>query len=576
MFTPLRYRHKIAVIIFVFTLLPMLVLGSFLTSRIWSSKVKDILAEKNAQLESSVLGIDAMLNSNLNKILYINNNYYIINYLETNSDQNLLGIMNFSSYLQSIMKAVNSADFQAEMVIYALKDTNYNGEYLRSISNIESELTAAGISLKDEILSAADEQIVWKIRREKVNVNIDTELDYIYAYKKIISLNKPLAIIEMRIPLHQFSGFFQYDMPPGSYVEFDESNGPYNSMILTTDEANPKSESQSSFYALSQELKLDIGTVTWYVPKSIVMDDLKWYWITVLAIFLVIVGILVFTVEFVSYNLTKKLETLLRKMNKNVESLINDDETIHIYSTPDEFSKLGNAFYELIRKVKEYYKRITDFELERKVLETQLLQERFNPHFLYNTLSTIRWISTDARVKEVVNSMVKYYRIALNKGSSIITITQELEMIEEYLRLQKFAYGNEFAYAIDWDKEIGDRPVLKHLLQPIVENAVLHGLNGREAGGEIRISATKQEDNIIFAIWDNGAGMDAGKVEQLLGGQTNGQFGGYGMKNVQKRLEIFYQRKYSLEIQSKSGEGTTVFIQVPADPDDNLQMEIAR
>src|SRR5262245_24201684 len=123
-FKRLRYRHKIAVIILVFALLPMLVLGSFLTSRIYSSKVKDILAEKNAQLASSVNVIDAMIMSNVNKMLFINNNYYIINYLETSADQNLVGIMDFSDYLISVMKAAKTENIQTEIVIYALKDTN--------------------------------------------------------------------------------------------------------------------------------------------------------------------------------------------------------------------------------------------------------------------------------------------------------------------------------------------------------------------------------------------------------------------------------------------------------------------
>src|SRR5690606_23906152 len=112
----------------------------------------------------------------------------------------------------------------------------------------------------------------------------------------------------------------------------------------------------------------------------------------------------------------------------------------------DEFGKMGDVFYEMTLKIKEYYQKITVYELEKTVLETQLLQERFNPHFLYNTLSTMRWISEDKQVQDVIDSMVKYYRIALNKGSSIITIKQEMAMIREYLHLQRFAYGKEFDF----------------------------------------------------------------------------------------------------------------------------------
>src|SRR4051812_31010373 len=105
-FKKLKYRHKIAVIIFVFTIVPMIILGSFLTSKTWNSKVDDIIAEKNTQLSSNVKRIDSLLATNVEKLMYINNNYYLNNYIETNSDQNLVGIMDFSDYLQSIMAAI--------------------------------------------------------------------------------------------------------------------------------------------------------------------------------------------------------------------------------------------------------------------------------------------------------------------------------------------------------------------------------------------------------------------------------------------------------------------------------------
>jgi sensor histidine kinase YesM len=316
--------------------------------------------------------------------------------------------------------------------------------------------------------------------------------------------------------------------------------------------------------------------VSWHIPKSHIFKELQWYWVSVVFIVLIIVAILIFTVEIVSNYLTRKLEILLRKMNKNVESLINDHDTMHIYANQDEFGKIENSFYELIRKVKEYYKRITEFELERKVLETQLLQERLNPHFLYNTLSTIRWISDDPRVKEVVTSMVKYYRIALNKGKSIITLTQELEMIEEYLRLQKFAYGTEFEYVIEREEGIGDYLILKHLLQPVVENAVLHGLNGRESDGVIRISAGKQGEEIVFDISDNGTGIKPDKLDHILRGTPEGMYGGYGMQNIRKRLEIFYVKGYGFDIRSEQGKGTTVIIRVPALSDADIPSGVSR
>ncbi|QGQ95000.1 hypothetical protein EHS13_08940 [Paenibacillus psychroresistens] len=584
-FKKLKYRHKIALIIFIFTLLPMLVLGSFLTVKIWNSKVKDILEVKNAQLTSSVVGINSLLSANTEKMIYINKNYYINNYLETNSDQNLLGIMNFSDYLQSVMAAVKSDNSQTDVAIYALKDTNYDGEYLRSIQSLENEIGSNGMSIKDEVLKLNDGEIMWEFRSAKPAMNSDFKADYIFAYKKIESLNKPLAIIEMRIPFNQIISFFKYDIPKGSTIVYEADKGEKNIIIRTSQAVGlpiAQTEQQlyldedklSKYYVLSLKLYSEVGNISMFIPRSLVFQELKLYWVTVIVIFLVIIAFLIFTVEVVSYFLTKKLEVLFRKMNKkSVESLINNND-MQFNKTQDEFGTIGNVFYELTVKIKEYYKQITDYELERKVLETQLLQERFNPHFLYNTLSTIRWITEDTKVKEVVNSMVRYYRIALNKGSSIITITQELEMIEEYLRLQKFAYGNEFEFVIEMEEGIGNYLILKHLLQPVVENAVLHGLNGRETGGIIRIHARNYEGDIAFDISDNGAGMDSEKLEKVLNGSDDGTYGGYGMENIRKRMEIFYGSGYGIEIVSIQDQGTTVIIRIPAFLNANIQMSM--
>jgi sensor histidine kinase YesM len=159
--------------------------------------------------------------------------------------------------------------------------------------------------------------------------------------------------------------------------------------------------------------------------------------------------------------------------------------------------------------------------------------------------------------------MVKYYRIALNKGSSIVTINQELEMIGEYIELQRFAYGNDLGFNIEIEEGTGKFLILKHLLQPVVENAVLHGLSGIETGGMIIIRAKSSLDKVTIEISDNGMGMEQDKIEAILKDNTNGFHSGYGMKNIQKRMEIFYGKDYILDIKSEVNHGTTVKITIP-------------
>lgn len=568
----LKYRHKIAIIIFIFTLLPMVIFGTFLTWKLWDSKVDEILQKTKSQLLSSVNGINNLLTSNEYKSLYINNNYYINSFLETDSNDNLVGIMTFNDYLQSVLLTINADKSGAILYIYSLKSTSYNGEYIRNIDGLGSAYVDDWESVKDEILGYADNDIIWKFRTLKGKQYNYGVKDYICVYKKIVTLKKPLAIIEIRIPFNKVIDYFQYDIPKGSFIVFDMGNGQKTYTVKVGDgniesglEQSKLKEikgQQKDYYTINLDLKSDIGKISMFIPKNLIFQELKLYLIIIVATFLIITIILFFTVEIVAFYLTKRLEGLFLKMNTNVDLLIKN-ENFEIHAEMDEFGTLENKFHELIQKMKQYYEERNEYELERKSLETKLLQERFNPHFLYNTLSTLKWIIEDKRVENVIDSMVKYYRIALNKGSSIITIQQELEMLGEYLKLQKFAYGNENEYRINIEEGLGKYLILKHLLQPVVENAVLHGLSGYKTGGIIDISVKNCETDIVFVITDNGIGMEQEKVEKILRGITDQQYGGYGMSNLQKRMKVFYGEKYGIDIESIINQGTSVKITIP-------------
>ncbi|HZG57961.1 sensor histidine kinase [Paenibacillus sp.] len=557
-----KYRHKIAAIIFIFSLIPMLVLGSVLFFNVWQGKVADILEKNEAQLAGGVAGVDNMLASNVDKMLFINNNFYINNYLETKTDQNLVGIMSFNDYLQSVIGAVKADLSNVDVVIYSMDEATLNGDYLRNIATLGAFEADGGRRLREEILASNDGSITWRLATLSED-GTDADSTYLYAFKKLSSFRGPLGVTEIRMPFSSFPTFFQFEMPKGSMVVFETSDGAFRFPIGGGDDDGAASASPENHYEIRQALKSGIGTVTMYVPRALVFQELRGYLLAVAAMFVGVTIMLFVTVETVAFFLTKKFEVLFRRMNTTVENLINN-ENLQISTTDDEFSRMGNVFFELIVRIRDYYKRITEFESERTVLETQLLQERINPHFLYNTLSTMRWISGDERIRTVIHSMVRYYRIALNKGSSIVTIEQELDMMREYLSLQKFAYGIEFDFEIFVEEGLGDKPLVKHLLQPVVENAVLHGINGRETGGAIGIRVTRHADDIRIAISDNGAGIDPERIRQMLSGESVSLYSGYGMVNTRKRIEVYYGPSYGIEIASEPGQGTTVTLRVPA------------
>lgn len=571
MYKKLKYRHKIALIIFLFSLIPIVIIGSVLFSKLWNGKVEENLAQNNDQFTSSVTSIDNLLLSYIGKVYFINNNYYIFNYLESGSDTDLVGVLSFNEYLDSVMEAIKADNVLMDITIYTLNDFRYVGSYIRDGRAIEDEGEGEGII--DEILAHGENTIIWKIRRYK-RPSSSEYADYLCIYKEMTTIGKPLAIIEIRVPFSMLGEHFSDSVPDGSIIVCEMADGS-TTKIITSGYEDPSSaqdilenttqqEIQSQYFVTSIDLKSGVGTLSMYTPKNQIMGGLKSYFTMVVILLICIVVVLFVVVEIVAFSLTKKLEGLFVKINKNVENLI-ENEGAEIHVSDDEFGTIENKFHELILRIKEYYIEMNQYELEKKSLETKLLQERINPHFLYNTLSTIKWVSEEKRIHDVVDSMVKYYRIALNQGSSIITIHQELEMTREYLKLQKFAYGNEFDFTIGIEEGVERHLMLKNLLQPIVENAVLHGLSGMETGGTIEISVKRQRDDIVFEVSDNGAGMDVASIENILHGASVGAGGGYGIRNIQRRIETFYGEGYGISMESTVGQGTTVSIMIPAE-----------
>jgi signal transduction histidine kinase len=471
--------------------------------------------------------------------------------------------MSFNDYLQSVVGAVKADLANVDVVIYSLDEATLNSNYLRNIATLGGFESDGGERLREDILASNDGGILWRLAVLSEGGGAANST-YLYAFKKLSSFRGPLGVTELRMPFSAFPTFFQFEMPKGTSVVFETADGARRIPIGNAVGA-AAADAPTDHYEIRRELKSGIGAVTMYVPRALVFQELRGYLLAVAAMFVGVTIILFVTVEAVAFFLTKKFEVLFRRMNTTVEHLINN-ENLQIYSTDDEFSRMGNVFYELIVRIRDYYKRITEFESERIVLETQLLQERINPHFLYNTLSTMRRISNDERIRSVINSMVRYYRIALNQGSSIVTLRQELDMMREYLNLQKFAYGFDFEYTIEMEEELGDTPILKHLLQPVVENAVLHGVNGRETGGRIAIRAARREGEVRIEISDDGEGIPAETLGSLLSGEGVGSYGGYGMKNTRKRIEVYYGPRYGIDIESAPGRGTTVTLRVSAEP----------
>ncbi|MNB85393.1 Sensor histidine kinase YehU [compost metagenome] len=267
----------------------------------------------------------------------------------------------------------------------------------------------------------------------------------------------------------------------------------------------------------------------------------------------------------------------LMSLMKRAES--GDLEARYREKRGDEVGMLGSSFNRMLIQIRRLMQLNERKERQKREAELRSLQANIKPHFLYNTLDTIHWMAKKKgadEVSEMVESLSKLFRIGLSKGEDMIPLADEIEHIESYLLIQKTRYQGRLTVHLEVAPEVRYFLVLKLLLQPIVENAIYHGIKARRGPGTIRISVLPQSGELVFTIEDDGAGMSPGRLQGLREKLKHpleaiehqsaeiGRSGkSYGMLNVQARLQLAFGARYGIEVESGEGEGTRVSIHHP-------------
>lgn len=240
----------------------------------------------------------------------------------------------------------------------------------------------------------------------------------------------------------------------------------------------------------------------------------------------------------------------------------------------NELGYLAGAFNDMTDQITDLIDENKQAEKMKRKYELRALQAQINPHFLYNTLDSIVWMGEAGESEEVVtmtSALAKLFRLSINKGETYHRIKDELEHVESYLKIQQMRYGDKLSYTFDVDESLMDRPIIKIILQPIIENAIYHGIKTLPGKGEIEVSLRQEylddlnEVCIIFEIEDNGMGMTEEEIEKLISGQyeTTGKGSGVGFHNVDDRIKMHYGEKFGLVVESEKYEGTKIQFRFP-------------
>ena len=280
----------------------------------------------------------------------------------------------------------------------------------------------------------------------------------------------------------------------------------------------------------------------------------------------------VLTVMVVAFSLylpnsfTKPITDLVKVTDRVSQG---DLEARSINDSRDEVGVLSESMNQMIDKINELLSQITTEQIRIREAELELLQSQINPHFLYNTLDTIIWLAEGGDQKKVVDmvkSLSAFFRTSLSRGKDIITIREEIQHARSYLEIQQFRYQDILEYEIDVPEEYYEYTIPKITIQPLVENALYHGIKNKRGGGKIIISARDKGDDFAISVADNGIGMTDERLAEVSKGLEGAEPAGntiYGLYNVNERIKLKFGSDYGITLHSVYNEGSTCDILLP-------------
>lgn len=289
-----------------------------------------------------------------------------------------------------------------------------------------------------------------------------------------------------------------------------------------------------------------------------------WNFVVILSSLLIIIALVL------AILLSNRIISPLRKLNLLMELVKKGDFEVKIKSSSrNEVGQLTKTFNSMARRIKRLINEVYVDKIKQKDLELKMLQNQINPHFLYNALESIHMvaeINNDNEASEMSRSLGRILRYGISRKDGIVTVKQEIDHLNDYILLQKARFSRLYEIAVNVNEDIYENRIIKLILQPLVENAVYHGLDSVSKGGRVEVTGYSKDDCIIFEVTDNGAGMDEKQVEIINNyiNDLDSTMNSIGLKNIQKRIQLYYGNEYGIEVKSTLAVGTCVIVTLPS------------
>lgn len=326
-----------------------------------------------------------------------------------------------------------------------------------------------------------------------------------------------------------------------------------------------KKEGQKEYYITRQNVDGASWQMILIIPENEYEDQYRFLWLSAA----LMLGSMIAVIVLMSYLLSGYYVGRLKKLNVEMTGLEsgNLNANLPITTEEDEIEEIYHNFNGMVQEVQRLMQEHYQLGKEVKMAEVRALQAQINPHFLYNTLDLINWISIDYGAEEIGTltwNLARFYRLSLNHGKSLISIGEEVEHVEVYVNIENYHFDNAISLEVDVPEELKSYACLNIILQPFVENAIVHGIAEKPdiESCEIRICARREEQDIVFSVQDDGPGVDVKEMQKETQQDIRTAQHGYGVRNINFRLKLCFGEKYGVTY-LESEKGTHVEIKIP-------------
>ena len=326
-----------------------------------------------------------------------------------------------------------------------------------------------------------------------------------------------------------------------------------------------KKEGQKEYYITRQNVDGASWQMILIIPENEYEDQYRFLWLSAA----LMLGSMIAVIVLMSYLLSGYYVGRLKKLNVEMTGLESGslNANLPITTEEDEIEEIYHNFNGMVQEVQRLMQEHYQLGKEVKMAEVRALQAQINPHFLYNTLDLINWISMDYGAEEIGTltwNLARFYRLSLNHGKSLISIGEEVEHVEVYVNIENYHFDNAISLEVDVPEELKSYACLNIILQPFVENAIVHGIAEKPdiESCEIRICARREEQDIVFSVQDDGPGVDVKEMQKETQQDIRTAQHGYGVRNINFRLKLCFGEKYGVTY-LESEKGTHVEIKIP-------------